>query len=282
MKSKVSNFGKIFTLVFNIVFIGLIICSFYYVSKLALLSLATIFSFGMSSNLNTDFEKTTMMFNIICVLYFILPYVWSAVCLWGIFKKTKTKQTKALIPIYNVICLVKEIMESSWYTVLFIIPIINFIFPFIFMYKLGKCFSKTSTYCTLLMLFPTALLPLLAYDNSEYKKETINFNNKLKNDFQKSIKNENPVLLFFKWFLSIILLLIGILLFLICITPSEGEIAIYLINAFFFTTYGLLACPLVTHYTMKYQKYTKMKKIIVAILLAVHFIVFCCYFSFRW
>lgn len=279
MEDKVSKFGKIFTIVFNIVLFGLIIYAFYFISKFAFLSLAIILTFGgVLNSLNSTFNETMMIVNIIGILFLILSYVWIAVCSWGIFKKTNTEQTNALIPIYNVFCLVKEVMGSGWYILLLLSPIINFIFLFVFMYKLGKCFNKTTGYCILLMLFPTIMLPLLAYDNSKYEKQLISVNSKPEGDFQGPVRSENMGVLFLKWFLTIIFFLIGFLLLMIYNMSSN---VMYLINGIFFIVYALLTCPSITSYTRKYKDYTKYKWIIVVVLLIMQFIVFWCYFSFR-
>lgn len=73
-------------------------------------------------------------------------------------------------------------MGSGWYFILSIIPFVNTIFSLFLFYKLGKCFGKTTTYCVLMMFFPTIVMPLLAYDDSEYDAY---FTKK------KSEKNEN-------------------------------------------------------------------------------------------
>lgn len=182
---KVSKFGKIFTIVFNIVFIALIIYVSFLSLKFIFWSFLSIFSFSSSdsfASMNRLINNILMMFIVTMVLLIVLSYAFSAVCLWGIFKKTGTKCSNALIPIYNNFCLIKDIMGSGWYFILSIIPFVNTIFSLFLFYKLGKCFGKTTTYCVLMMFFPTIVMPLLAYDDSEYEAYFAK---------KKSEKNEN-------------------------------------------------------------------------------------------
>ena len=277
------TFAKIFTVLFNIVFFGLIFYIVYLIIKLSFLSLGSIFSFGGPLNspyvtgLNQSLYETVFTFIIILILLAVLSYAFSTVCLFGIFEKTGTQSFKAYIPIYNNICLIKDIMGSGWYILLFLVPMVNFIFGMYLLYKLGDHFGKTSSYCVLLMIFPTIMLPLLAYDDSKYQK--IDTYNTVNSGTYIETKKQNIVVLFFKWLLTIILLLLSFLLFLIAMQPSNRKAAMYLINAIIFGAYGLLICPLITKATLKYKTYFKYKKIIVISLLIFHFLIFFVYFT---
>lgn len=103
-----------------------------------------------------------------CSLFIVIIIV--LVSMWGIEKKIRNKGWIALIPIYNIGCLSKDILGSFWFFLLSFIPGVNVIFLFILLYSLGKSFGKSNSYCILMMFFPTILCPLLAFDDSSYKK----------------------------------------------------------------------------------------------------------------
>lgn len=90
------------------------------------------------------------------------------VSFWKIEKKIRNKGWVILIPFYNIGCLAKDIFGSVWYALLLFVPIVNFIFLFVFLYETGKVFKKSNRYCIGLMFLPTIFLPLLAFDDSKY------------------------------------------------------------------------------------------------------------------
>ncbi len=99
------------------------------------------------------------------LLIWVVLYLVSMV---GILQKTRNKGWIALIPLYNIWCLSKDILGRGWYCLLFLLPIGNFAFKFLLSYKLGKSFGKSLEYCILLCLFSSIVWPLVAFDNSKY------------------------------------------------------------------------------------------------------------------
>ena len=74
------------------------------------------------------------------LLYLALIVVF-IIAAWKIFEKAGQEGWKALIPIYNVIVLMRIVGFSGWYVLLFIIPIVNFVFEIIVAYRLAKSFG---------------------------------------------------------------------------------------------------------------------------------------------
>ncbi len=83
-----------------------------------------------------------------------------------IFMKTNKMWWKALIPIYNFAILTEITMNSKWYALLFLIPIINIIFLFIVFYKLGKSFGYSGLLCAILFLI---YIPIIAFTGNSFK-----------------------------------------------------------------------------------------------------------------
>ncbi len=88
--------------------------------------------------------------------------------MYGIEKKIRNKGWVALIPFYNVGCLFKDIFGSGFYALLLFVPIVNIIYIFKLLYKVGVALSQSKAKCILLMLFPTLFGPLVAFDDSIY------------------------------------------------------------------------------------------------------------------
>ena len=85
-------------------------------------------------------------------------YVWMALCLYIIAKKTNTENAwLAWIPIGNVVlaCLIAG--KPWWWVFLFLIPIANIVFAIIVMWKICEARSKPG-WLSLLMFVPIANL----------------------------------------------------------------------------------------------------------------------------
>ena len=107
---------------------------------------------------------------------YVLLFI-SIISMWGTLRKTRNKGWISLIPFYNIGCLSKDVLGSAWWSLLLFVPIVNVVFIFTLFYNMAKVFNKNDSYCVLMMLIPSVLWPLLAFDNSEYdssklRKET--------------------------------------------------------------------------------------------------------------
>lgn len=220
-----------------------------------------------------------MGFILIICIFVILIYVFYAVCLWGTFKKTKRNKKAALIPIYNTVCLVKDVLGSGWYTILlYIVPFVNVIFSFVLFYRLGKRFGKSTGHSILLMLLPMIFWPLLAYDDSKYvdgkkrsKKKIVDVTNEnLTTKDKKEVKKSSKV---FYWILTGFLLFIS-LVFVVTYL-DDTKLTSYLASAIMFFVYAMLACPTITSYTRRFKTYTHFKSLIIMILAFINLILIC-------
>ncbi len=122
-------------------------------------------------NIFEDFNYTYKLnFQSINILSYsiIIFFIIAIVSMWGTLKKTRNNGWISLIPFYNIGCLSKDVLGSSWLALLLLIPIGNLVFAFMFNYKMGKAFNKSDSYCTLNMFFPSVCWPLLAFDDSKY------------------------------------------------------------------------------------------------------------------
>jgi uncharacterized membrane protein YoaK (UPF0700 family) len=90
------------------------------------------------------------------------------ISLWKIFEKAGEPGWAALIPIYNVIILLKIVGRPIWWLVLLLIPFVNIIFGIILYLDLAKAFNKGTGFAIGLILLGIIFLPILAFDSSEY------------------------------------------------------------------------------------------------------------------
>ena len=108
---------------------------------------------------------------IFIVCLFIIFSIFTLVCFYKIKKKIDNKGWLGLIPVVNYIELTKDVYGSYLYNLLFLIPFVNFITFIRLFYKLGKTFGKSTMFSILLIFFPSLLLPIIAFDESEFKRK---------------------------------------------------------------------------------------------------------------
>lgn len=82
------------------------------------------------------------LFNVTTGILSFLWYVLVAIAMWMVFKKAGWPGILALIPIVNVVILVKIAGYSGWMSLLYLIPIVNIVFSIIVAIKVGAAFGK--------------------------------------------------------------------------------------------------------------------------------------------
>lgn len=94
-------------------------------------------------------------------IFIILPF-------WKIFVKAGQPGWAALIPIYNVVVLLRITSMPLWTILLFCIPVVNVCFAIYLLYELAMAFGKGIGFTLGLVVLPFIFLPILAFDNNRY------------------------------------------------------------------------------------------------------------------
>ena len=87
---------------------------------------------------------------------------------WKIFTKAGQPGWAAIIPIYNVIILLKIIGKPWWWIIGFIIPFVNFIVAILMAVGLAKVFGKGVGFAIGLILLGFIFYPILAFGDATY------------------------------------------------------------------------------------------------------------------
>lgn len=92
---------------------------------------------------------------------------------WKIFSKAGQPGWACLVPIYNIFVLLKIVGKPGWWFVLLLIPIVNFIILILMQIELAKAFGKDGGFAAGLILLPFVFLPMLAFGDAQYVKNSI-------------------------------------------------------------------------------------------------------------
>jgi hypothetical protein len=104
---------------------------------------------------------------VIAIIYLAVIVI-SVISLWKIFTKAGEPGWAAIVPIYNLIVLIKIVGKPLWWIVLLIIPCVNFIILILLSLELAKAFGKSGGFGVGLALLSPIFLPILAFGDARY------------------------------------------------------------------------------------------------------------------
>jgi len=106
------------------------------------------------------------------IIFAIVLYLFSAYCLYKIFLKAGVENAwGAFIPIYNYYLLTEAVKVKWWWTILCLIPYVNFIVIIYLFYRLAKFFDKEWYY--VLLFFILIGYILLAFGDAKYNPNAL-------------------------------------------------------------------------------------------------------------
>jgi len=100
------------------------------------------------------------------MLAFALLMVASA---WKVFSKAGEPGWACLVPIYNMIVLLKIAGKPAWWFILLLIPLVNFIMAIMVSISLAERFGKGTGYGLGLALLSPIFYPMLAFGDARYR-----------------------------------------------------------------------------------------------------------------
>lgn len=89
--------------------------------------------------------------------------------MWKIFTKAGEEGWKAIIPIYNAYILLKIVGKPGWWLILFLIPIVNYVFIIWTYNMLSKSFGKDEGFTVGLVLLSFIFFPILGFGSAVYQ-----------------------------------------------------------------------------------------------------------------
>ncbi|MBL3682063.1 DUF5684 domain-containing protein [Leucobacter aridicollis] len=115
-------------------------------------------------------EAVAAIFSGTTSLIVIAFYVVFAIAAWKMFSKAGYPGILAFIPIVNVILVVKIAGYSAWMSLLYLIPIVGFIFAIFVALRLGANFGKGGGFSVfLLWMFPIIGYFIIGLGDARYQ-----------------------------------------------------------------------------------------------------------------
>ena len=104
------------------------------------------------------------------VIYFAI-IIFLIISLWIVFTKAGRPGVAAIIPIWNIIELIRISGKPIWWIVLLLIPIVNIIFYIMILNGISKGFGKGEGFTVGLFFLSFIFFPILAFGNAKYTKQ---------------------------------------------------------------------------------------------------------------
>lgn len=102
------------------------------------------------------------------VIIYLAIIVLMIVSSWKIYEKAGQPGWACIIPIYNIIVLLRIVGKPWWWLLLFCIPIVNFIFLIWMFNLLSKSFGKTEGFTIGLIFLGFIFIPILGLGEAQY------------------------------------------------------------------------------------------------------------------
>ncbi len=101
--------------------------------------------------------------------------IWLAVALlmlvaaWKVFAKAGEPGWAAIVPIYNLVVLLKIVDKPLWWFILFLIPFVNFVAAILVTLALADKFGKGAGFAVGMIVLPFVFYPILGFGDARYR-----------------------------------------------------------------------------------------------------------------
>lgn len=102
------------------------------------------------------------------VIVYLAFIVLAIAGMWKTFDKAGEEGWKAIIPIYNIIVLLKIVGRPWWWVLLMLIPCVNFVIWIIVANDLSKSFGQGTGFTIGLVFLSAIFIMVLGFGNSRY------------------------------------------------------------------------------------------------------------------
>ena len=108
--------------------------------------------------------------NDVLIIIYVALVVLVIAGFWRVFTKAGEAGWKSIIPIWNIIVLLRIVGRPLWWIILLIIPLVNIVISLIVSLGLAKSFGKGSGFGVGLWLLGFIFIPILGFGSATYQR----------------------------------------------------------------------------------------------------------------
>ena len=102
-------------------------------------------------------------------IIYLAVYVLIVAGWWMMFMKAGEAGWKAIIPIWNILIVLKIIGREWWWLILYLIPIVNIVIWIIIALDLAKSYGRGTGFGIGMIFLPFIFAPILGFGSDTYK-----------------------------------------------------------------------------------------------------------------
>lgn len=102
------------------------------------------------------------------LIFILAVVVFIVAAMWKIFEKAGQPGWAAIVPFYNMYILLKIVGKPGWWLLLFLIPLVNYVFIIWTYNMLSKSFGKDEGFTVGLVLLGIVFFPILGFGAAKY------------------------------------------------------------------------------------------------------------------
>jgi Family of unknown function (DUF5684) len=133
-----------------------------------ILPLSTALMLQQDTSAPTGVNPIAAMFGTGFMLVSLALVLLLVASMWKVFQKAGEPGWAAIVPLYNIVVLLKIAGKPAWWFLLFLIPGVNFIIAIIVTLALAKNFGKSAGFGLGLIFLSPIFYPMLAWGDSTY------------------------------------------------------------------------------------------------------------------
>ena len=107
-------------------------------------------------------------FPIVLIVIVLAVMIFMIAAMWKIYEKAGQPGWAAIVPFYNLYVLLKIVGKPGWWLVLFLIPLVNYVFIIWTYNMLSKSFGKEEGFTVGLVLLGIVFFPILGFGDAKY------------------------------------------------------------------------------------------------------------------
>jgi hypothetical protein len=134
---------------------------------------ASLLSLLAFQNNNYGGEAPNPALGIGMMLVWCVIIILSIAGLWKVFEKAGEPGWAAIVPIYNIIVLLKIAGRPLWWVILLFIPVVNFIIAIMVSLDIAKRFGKSAGFGIGLALLGFIFYPILGFGDARYNPSAV-------------------------------------------------------------------------------------------------------------
>lgn len=105
---------------------------------------------------------------VIIILYLAFVVLMIAAS-WKVYTKAGQPGWAAIVPIFNLVVLLKIVEKPVWWIILLLIPLVNIVMAFIINIELAQRFGKSAGFGVGMTFLPFIFIPILGFGDAKYE-----------------------------------------------------------------------------------------------------------------